>query len=143
MNVNESDLFIGLCFLLSSISKDKKQESCIVVKKKRIVSTGVSTVNLLGSLEGSSEFIALSAIGDDLLNYEIYLDHTPSVIVIDYLSKFVPRKLIYFETVALCTEEARLASFEFVRFRGNLNWIRDRVASMKSFDIFTFLAGGV
>jgi hypothetical protein len=136
MKVGETDFFLGLCFFLSSLSKDKKQESCIVVKKRKIVSTGFSNINLLGSLEGSSEFIALSSIDNSLRNYEIYLDHTPSTVVTNYLSKFTPRKLTYFETTALCVEEAQLASFDFVRFHGNLNWMRDKVALMKSFDIF-------
>jgi|GEM_PF-5848128 len=136
MNLNEPDFFLGLCFLFSSLSKDKRPQACLVVKKKRIISSGFSSVDLLGPLEGSAEFLATCSISDSLSNYEIYLDHTPSVVVLNHLSHFLPRRIVYFETNPLCTEEASFTKFEFIRFQGNINWIRDKVALMKSFDIF-------
>jgi len=136
MKVDEPNLFMGLCFILSSLSKDKDPRSCLVVKKRRIISSGFSNIDSLGSLEGSPELFAMSVVGGSLSNYEIYLDHTPSAVILNYLSQFSPRRLTYFETDSLCTEEASLLKFDIIRFHGNLNWIRDRVASMKSFDIF-------
>jgi hypothetical protein len=136
MNLNEPDFFLGLCFLFSSLSKDKRPQACLVVKKKRIISSGFSSVDLLGPLEGSGEFLATSSISDSLSNYEIYLDHTPSVVVLNHLSHFLPRRIVYFETNPLCAEEVSFTKFEFIKFQGNINWIRDKVALMKSFDIF-------
>ena len=135
MKISDSELFLGLCFLISAFSKDKPPEGCIVVKEKKVISSGFSSIDILGEHNGTAEKFALSSL-ESLSGFDVYLDHTPSPLTLNYLSKFNFRKLVYFESKVLCTEEAQPLFSKVFRFDGNLNWIRDRVSKMKSFDIF-------
>ncbi len=136
--ISDSELFVGLCFLFSSYSKDDVQESCIVARGRRILSSGFSSVDLLGELEGSSEKFAFSSLLDSsfLPTCEVYLDHTPKPEVLDYLSNISFRRLTYYPTEEISSDILGISS-KIVRFQGNLNWIRDRIDLMKSFDIFS------
>ena len=138
ISISDSELFVGLCFLFSSYSKDDVQESCIIARGRRILSSGFSSVDLLGDLEGSSEKFAFSSVLDSsfLSNCEIYLDHTPKPIVLDYLSDINFRRLTYYPTEDISCNASMLSS-KISRFQGNLNWIRDRIEVMKGFDIFS------
>jgi len=136
-NVCEDELFLGLCFFLSTSSRDRPPESCLVVKGKRIVSGSASSKCLLGELEGSAEFLSLSKLNDEkLFNCEIYIDHTPSPLLLSYLSKFTFNRIVYFSIEEISSEINFLKS-SLVRFSGNLNWIRDKVSDMKGSDIFS------
>lgn len=137
MEISESDLFIGICFFLSTFSKDEYPEACVVSRARRVVSTGFSSISLLGD-EGTSERFALAPFHNysSTSGLDVYVDHTPSSSSLKYLANFDFKRLVYFETQELDTKEASLLSAKVVRFRGNLNWIRDRIATMKDSDIF-------
>jgi hypothetical protein len=139
MTISERELFMGLCFILSAFSKDKEKRACVLVKNKRIISSGFSSVDLLGELKGSPEFFCLSQ--SDLSFFtdcDVYLNYTPSVESVAFLSKISFKKLVFFDTCdADYTERFHHYFDRIIVFKENLNWIRDHIHLMKSFDIFS------
>jgi hypothetical protein len=137
MTIKEEELFMGVCFILSAFSKDKEKTACLVVKNKRIVSSGFNFIETIGDVNGSPEHFAFSPESSLLEGCDIYLNYTPTHESSCFLLKFLFRKLVYFHTKDLSQDTAELCLERIVRFDGNLNWIRDHVSLMKHFDIFS------
>lgn len=136
MKVDDNEFFMGLCFILSSQSKDKVKQSCIVTLGKKIISSGFSSIDMLGNIEGLSEKFAFSSLQANSSPFNVYIDHTPSQFALNYLCNFTVKKIVYFHTIDIVLTPSSSFHSKILKFNGNLNWLRDCIYNMERSDIF-------
>lgn len=140
--LSDHDYFMGLAWMASVRSKQAK--SALFVDNNNVLHTTINNkANALlpddDKFNLDASICLLNTINSLSCSGTLYLTYTPDANTILILLNSLVKKVVYYETEAVNTDIDNLcsnANLIFVKYEGNLNWMKDYIYLLKHSDIF-------